>query len=74
MSYKHIEVKSGEAHPTPLTSDQFKASTEFKKFKGIMRRLLKVPKFELDERVKRAKETSRRIGNPNAPGRKRSLS
>lgn len=72
MSSKQLEVaKPGETHPPPLTSDQFKASPEFKKFKGIMQKLLKVPKSELDERVRLAKETSPRAGNPNAAGRKR---
>jgi hypothetical protein len=72
MSSKHLEVtKPGETHPPPLTSDRFKASPEFKRFKGIIRRLLKVPKSELDERVRVAKETSPRAGNPNAAGRKK---
>jgi hypothetical protein len=37
-----------------------------------MRKILKVPKAELDHRVRRAKELSPRAGNPNAPGRKSS--
>jgi hypothetical protein len=70
MSSKHSEVmKAGGTHP--LTPDQFKASPEFKRFRGIMRKLLKVPKSELVERVRVAKETSPRAGNPKAAGRKK---
>lgn len=58
----------------PLTAEQFEASPEFRKFKSAMRKILKVPKAELVERVKRAKETSPRFGNPNAAGRKKTLS
>jgi hypothetical protein len=54
----------------PMTAEQFEASPEFRKFKSAMRKILKVPKSELDERVRLAKETSPRFGNPNAPGRK----
>lgn len=55
----------------PLSPDQFRATPEFRKFKGIIRRLLKVPKAELDKHVRVAKEKSPRIGNPNAAGRKK---
>jgi hypothetical protein len=55
----------------PMTAEQFEASPEFRKFKSAMRKILKVPKTELDERVRLAKETSPRLGNPNAPGRRR---
>jgi hypothetical protein len=54
-----------------LTPEQFRTTPEFRKFKGIMRRLLKVPKSDLDEMVRTSKERSPRVGNPNAPGRKR---
>jgi hypothetical protein len=37
-----------------------------------MRKLIAVPKAELDELVKASKDESPRKGNPNAPGRKRS--
>ena len=70
MSSNRKEHAEGEVHPPPLTSGQFKASPEFRKFKSIMRKLLKVPKSELDHRVRTAKEASPRAGNPNAPGRK----
>jgi hypothetical protein len=56
--------------PATLTPEQFRESPEFRKFKGIMRKLLKVPKVELDHRVRRAKALSPRAGNPNAAGRK----
>jgi hypothetical protein len=55
----------------PLSPERFKATPEFRRFKGIMRKLLKVSKAELDARVRLAKEQSPRAGNPNAPGRKR---
>jgi hypothetical protein len=69
MPSKHAEA--AETHPPPLTTEQFEASAEFHKFKGIMRRLLSVPKAHLDRKVRKAKEKSPRAGNPNAPGRKR---
>jgi hypothetical protein len=50
----------------------FTSSPEFKKFKDVMRRLIQVPKAEVDELVAEAKESSLRNNNPNAPGRKRS--
>lgn len=72
MGSKHIvESKPGETYPPPLTSEQFKASPEFKRFKRHMKKLIKVPKSELDHRVRTAKEHSPRAGNANAPGRKR---
>src|SRR5450432_1269060 len=66
---KGSDAEAGE--PPPLSPKQFMATPEFTKFNGIMRKLLKVPKAELDERVKASKELSSRAGNPNAPGRKR---
>ena len=56
----------------PMTAEQFEATPEFRKFKTAMRKILKVPKVDLDERVQRAKATSPRLGNPSAPGRKSS--
>jgi hypothetical protein len=58
----------------PMTAEQFEASPEFRKFKSAVRKVLKVTKAELDERVRQAKETSPRFGNPNAPGRKSKFS
>jgi hypothetical protein len=67
-----MRVKPAEAvEPPPLTPEQFQETPEFRKFKGIMRKILKVPKAELDHRVRTAKKLSPRSGNPNAPGRKR---
>jgi hypothetical protein len=65
-----MSSKTGEQKP-PLSPERFKATPELRRFKSIMRKLLKVPKVDLDERVRVAKETSPRAGNPNAPGRKR---
>ncbi len=67
MRVKHAEAEE----PPTLTPEEFRQTPEFRKFKGFMRKLLKVPKNELDHRVRTAKETSRRAGNPNAPGRKK---
>lgn len=69
MSSKHEEA--AETYPPPLTAEQFEASLEFRDFKGIMRRLLTVPKAALDRKVRKAKEKSPRAGNPNAPGRRK---
>lgn len=49
----------------------FEASPEFVAFKGIMKKVLAVPKAEIDKRVASSKETSPRKGNPTSPGRKR---
>jgi len=64
------ETRAGETHPPPLTTEQFEASPEFRHMKTGMRKLLKVRKAELDERVQAAKEASPRTGNPRAPGAK----
>ena len=64
------ETRPGETHLPPLSAEQFIGSLEFRRFKTGMKRLLKVPKDELDRRVAGAKEASPRAGNPNAPGRK----
>jgi hypothetical protein len=69
MSSRQVD-ETAKTHPPPLTADEFKASPEFRRFKSHMRKLLKVPKAELDHRVRTAKEHSPRIGNPNSPGRK----
>jgi hypothetical protein len=55
----------------PLSAVRFKATPEFANFTDIMRKLLKVPKSELDDRVRAAKEASPRVGNPKAPGQKK---
>jgi hypothetical protein len=57
--------------PAPLTAAEFEAQPEFAYFKTVMKRLLAVPKAALDRKVRRAKKRSPRVGNPNAPGRKR---
>ena len=69
MRVRHLDP----AETSLLTPEQFRGTPEFRKFKGIMRRLLKVPKVDLDERVKASKQHSPRAGNPNAPGRKPKL-
>jgi hypothetical protein len=49
----------------------FESTPKFAHFKAVMRRVLAVPKAELDELVERAKKESPRNGDPQAPGRKR---
>ena len=56
-----------------LTPEQFRMTPKFRKFKGIMRRLLKVPKSDLDKMVKVSKNARRGSGTPNAPRRKPKL-
>lgn len=65
------ETRAGETHPPPMTAGRFERTPEFDRLKRVMRQLLRVPKSELDERVRQAKEVSPRTGNPNAPGRKK---
>lgn len=48
----------------------FDASPEFQHFRDVMRKLMAVPKAELDQLVQAAKDSSPRKDNPNAPGRK----
>jgi|SRR5580704_4544606 hypothetical protein len=55
-----------------MKSPLFSATPEFRHFKNVMRRLLAVPKSELDQLVSESNEHSPRKGNPNAPGRKQS--
>jgi hypothetical protein len=66
-----MRVRATKPEAPPLSPKRFTSTPEFRRFKGIMRRLLKVPKAELDEKVRVARETSPRAGNPNAAGRKR---
>ena len=61
---------AGETQPPPLSDEAFVASPEFRRFRSGMKRLLKVPKAELDHWVRTARAESPRAGNPNAPGRR----
>ena len=68
----HKETEGArETYPSSLSDEAFIASPEFRRFRSGMKRLLKVPKAELDHRVRTAKAESPRAGNPLAPGRKR---
>jgi len=62
-----------QANPPPrsLTAGEFAATREFAHFKAVMRRLVAVPKVEVDAMVKATREKSPRVDNPAAPGRKR---
>ena len=71
MVERHKKTEPGETHPPPLSDEAFVETPEFRRFRSGMKRLLKVPKSELDHRVLTAREASPRAGNPNAPGRKR---
>jgi hypothetical protein len=51
-------------------AEEFEVTPGFARFKVFMKRLLAVPKLELDRKVRAAKRKSPRAGNPNAPGRK----
>jgi hypothetical protein len=48
----------------------FDSTPEFQHFKDVMRKLIAVPKSELDQMVRAAKDSSPRKNNPHAPGRK----
>jgi hypothetical protein len=64
--------RARETHPPPITREQFENTPEFRKFTEGMKKLLEVPKAELDAMVAAAKQSSPRAGNPRAPGRKKS--
>jgi hypothetical protein len=49
----------------------FESTPEFQHFREVMRKLIKVPKAEVDQMVHDAADASPRKKNPNAPGRKR---
>jgi hypothetical protein len=50
------ELSEREAREDPpLTAEQFEATPEFRRFKKGMRKILKVSKAELDERILAAK-------------------
>lgn len=49
----------------------FDSTPEFAHFTNVMRKLIAVPKAELDAMVKQASESSPRNGNSHTPGRKR---
>lgn len=49
----------------------FNSTPAFQHFREVMRKLIAVPKAELDQMVNAAKEASPRNSDPNAPGRKR---
>lgn len=53
------------------SAPSFNSTPEFQHFKSVMRKLIAVPKAEVDELVLASKESSPRKNNPNAPGRKR---
>jgi len=60
------KARPGKAPPPRGLAD----TTEFAHFKSVMRRIIAVPKAELDAMVRASREKSPRLRNPNAPGRK----
>ena len=59
-------------HPREvMKAGAFERTPEFTHFKAVMRRVLAVPKIELDALVEQAKAGSPRNGDKHAPGRKR---
>jgi hypothetical protein len=65
--------RARETHGPRFSRTRFEATPEFTEFKTSMKKLLAVPKAVLDARVKAAKESSPRVGNPKAAGRKRKV-
>ena len=53
------------------SAPSFDSTPAFQHFKDVMRNLIAVPKAEVDELVRAAKESSPRKNNPSAAGRKR---
>jgi len=56
---------------TSKSNSSFESTPDFAAFKATMRKILAVPKAELDRRVAESKASSPRKDNPKAPGRKR---
>jgi hypothetical protein len=56
------------------SSAPFDSTPEFQHFKGVMKRVIAIPKADLDERLRISEEQSPRKNNPAAPGRKRAIS
>jgi len=54
-----------------MKAGAFESTPEFAHFKSVMRRVLAVPKTELDALVEQAKKDSPRNGDRHAPGRKK---
>jgi hypothetical protein len=65
-----IIQETGTRENRQQESDRFKQTPEFAHFKAVMKRVLAVPKAEIDRKVRAAKKRSPRAGNPNSPGRK----
>lgn len=60
--------------PRQLATEPFENTPEFRRFREGLKRLLAVPKEDLDRRVREAKLNSERLDNPAAPGRRRKTS
>jgi len=65
------EAGPGEAQAPPFSAKRFESTSEFANFKTGMKKLLAVPKAELDKMVRNAYADSPRHENPKAAGRKR---
>src|SRR5580704_1081970 len=64
------KTRARETHRA-FSRDKFESTPEFANFKRGMKALLAVPKAELDELIRKAKEASPRAGNPHSAGRKK---
>jgi hypothetical protein len=49
----------------------FDSTPEFQHFREVMKRVIKVPKAEMERRLKASSEASPRKDNPDSAGRKR---
>jgi hypothetical protein len=49
----------------------FESKPEFQHFREVMKRVIKVPKAEINRRLKASSDASSRKDNPSSPGRKR---
>lgn len=67
----HKAREPREADSPRFSRKRFECSPEFANFTVGMKKLLLVPKVEVDEMVRTAKEASPRVDNPKAAGRKR---
>jgi transposase-like protein len=71
---RRLRAQCGESDPPHTAASAFENTSEFQQLTAGMRRLLRLPKAELDEMVREAKLASPRFGDPLAPGRRQIVS
>jgi len=69
---KHPRTKPREK-PANFNRERFETTAEFERFRSGMKKILTISKSKLDERVREHRANSPRLGDPNAPGRKRKI-